>query len=164
MLCKFKNATCLPACLAGSFTHQESKWFKTQMLSNLRCRSTLQWSNYCLGGSYYPHYAMNSTKSKHAFIIIYFLNYCIVKRSFEKSSSSLNVNLTIFSPCLEKQRSPAVSLSYGIGFLTPHPPKKNRQAVEALVLYATDQRVQTPGCLQGWTPVLFTLTSTAYSW
>lgn len=85
MLCKFKNATCLPACLAGSFTHQEHKWFKTQMLSNLRCRSTLQWSNYCLGGSYYPHHVMNSTQSKHAFIVMYFPNCSIVKKNFERS-------------------------------------------------------------------------------
>lgn len=126
MLCKFKNATCLPACLAGSFTHQEHKWFKTQMLSNLRCRSTLQWSNYCLGGSYYPHHDMNSTQSKHAFIGIYFPNYSIVKRSFERSFWSLNVNLTIFFPCLERQRIPAVFLSYYIGF-PPTPPCKHKQ-------------------------------------
>ena len=98
MLCKFKNATCLPACLAGSFTHQEHKWFKTQMLSKLRCRSTLQWSNYCLGGSYYPHHDMNSTQSKHASIVMYFPNWSIVKKSFERSFSSLNVNFSNLSP------------------------------------------------------------------
>lgn len=74
MLCKFENAPCLPAYFAGCITQQEHKWFKAQMLSNLRCRSSLQWSNYCLWGSYYHHHALNSVKSKQAFNVMYLSN------------------------------------------------------------------------------------------
>lgn len=145
MLCKFKKATCLPACLAGSFTHQEHKWFKPQMLSNLRCRSTLQRSNYCLGGSYYPRHDMNSTESKHAFIVTYSLYYSIVKRSFERCFSSLNIDLTIFSPCLESRWCLLFSCSIT---LDSSPCCKPKQVVEAQDLYAIDQSIQPQGGLQ----------------
>lgn len=87
---------------------------------------------------------MNSTESKHAFIVTY-TTYSIVKKSFERCFSSLNIDLTIFPPCLESRRM--LLFSCGI-ILDSSPPCKPKQVVQAQDLYATDQRVQPQGGLQ----------------